>query len=298
MKWDRIAPKTTDELLGNPKAHESLMRYVKERTAVCLVGDPGTGKTTAAYVVARELGLTVMELNASDQRTKDSALPEFVELCQQVPMTGEGLLFLLDEVDGMGSVDGKGAWEFVKEILKNSKHAVVLTCNDDYKIPASVKGLFVTVKLIKPNVKTVEKYAAKIAKDNLILNAPSSDDLTGDFRNALNVALFGSEPYKEQNTYTLTHKFFVEGDVERIDEIPMPFLFDNAPNYLKGWDLFQFYRVLSIAAISNEAGALSLSPRGSGQYARFPGYLRMRSSRKKEEEDVEQQSTDENGKKD
>jgi hypothetical protein len=297
MRWDKIAPKTTSELLGNPKAHESLMRYVKERTAVCLVGDPGSGKTTAAYVVARELGLNVMELNASDERTKESSLPEFVELCQQVPMTGEGLLFLLDEVDGMGSVDGKGAWEYVKDILKYSKHAVVLTCNDDYKIPATVKGLLVTVKLIKPNVKTVEKYAAKIAKENLRTTAPTTDELTSDFRNAINVALFGGEPYKEQNTYTLTHKFFVEGDVERIDDVPLPFLFDNAPNYLKGWDLFQFYRVLRISAISNQTGALSLSPRGSGTYARFPGYMRMRSSRKKGEDDVESTTTDENGQK-
>jgi hypothetical protein len=122
--------------------------------------------------------------------------------------------------------------------------------------------------------------------------------LIGDFRNALNVALFGGESYKEQNNFTLTHKFFVEGDVERIDDVPMSFLFDNAPNYLRGWDLFQFYRVLSISAKCKQAGALSLSPRGSGQYAKFPGYLRMRSSRKKgEEEDVEQQSTDENGQK-
>lgn len=293
MRWDRLAPKNSNELLGNPKAHEALKKYVQEHTHICLVGDPGSGKTTATYVVAKELGLTVMELNASDERTQGSALPEFVELCQQMTMDGEGVLFLLDEVDGMGSVDGKGAWEYVKDILKYSKHAVVLTCNDDYKIPNSVKNMLVTVKLVKPNLKTVERYAAKIAKDNLRLNAPTVELLTNDFRNAINVALFGGETYKEQNTYTLTHKYFVEGDVERINEIPTPFLFDNAPNYLRGWDLFQFYRVLSIYARCRQAGALSLSPRGSGQYARFPGYMRMRSSRKKDEDNVTEQSTDE-----
>lgn len=35
-----------------------------------LSGPPGVGKTTTAYLVSRELGFDVMEMNASDARSK------------------------------------------------------------------------------------------------------------------------------------------------------------------------------------------------------------------------------------
>lgn len=74
----KYAPQTPDDLIGNTKAFETLVAWLKtwspasEFHAALLAGPPGIGKTTMAHLAAKSIGMDVFELNASDTRSKKS----------------------------------------------------------------------------------------------------------------------------------------------------------------------------------------------------------------------------------
>ena len=72
-KWDDIvfpgARKAPVLRLGRNKFHEEEEKPL--RKILMLTGPPGLGKTTLAHVCARQAGYEVMEINASDDRSRD-----------------------------------------------------------------------------------------------------------------------------------------------------------------------------------------------------------------------------------
>ena len=75
MWSEKYRPKNLEEMVGNEEARSKLLVWLKRwkpgSKAAMLVGPPGTGKTTTVHLAAEELGLQLVELNASDTRTRD-----------------------------------------------------------------------------------------------------------------------------------------------------------------------------------------------------------------------------------
>ena len=72
----------------------------------------GIGKTTLASVVAKSLNYEILELNASDSRSKKALDEELVDVVLSQAM-GKQLeskkrVVIMDEVDGMGAGDRGG----------------------------------------------------------------------------------------------------------------------------------------------------------------------------------------------
>ena len=76
----------------------------------------GIGKTTLATVVAKSLGFEILELNASDTRSKKALDQELsdVVLSKAIGMQLESKkrVVIMDEVDGMGAGD-RGGTQFI-----------------------------------------------------------------------------------------------------------------------------------------------------------------------------------------
>merc|ERR1719282_840364 len=107
-----------------------------------LSGPPGVGKTTTAYLVSKELGFDVVEMNASDTRSKKmltGSVADTLNTTSVASMMGKGnencgvtskRVLLMDEVDGMAGNEDRGGVAELIQLLKTSKVPVIAMCND------------------------------------------------------------------------------------------------------------------------------------------------------------------------
>nr|CAD7588840.1 unnamed protein product [Timema genevievae] len=117
--------------------------------AALLSGPPGIGKTTSAHLVCKELGLDIVEFNASDTRSKRLLHEDVSELLRNKSLfgyfKGESLVLLadgsggkptakhvllMDEVDGMAGNEDRGGMQELIQLIKNSRIPIICMCND------------------------------------------------------------------------------------------------------------------------------------------------------------------------
>jgi len=213
------------------------------------------------YVEAADLGFSVVEVNASDERRR----AELEALLRRVRTRGfRKLLYLLDEVDGIRD------WELVQRILANSVHPVVLVANDEYRVPKKVKDFCVRVRFYRPRVAEVVERVRQIAE------AEGMDvrygEVSGDVRASINAVMYGGERYEVEDKFDMVNWVLRGGGVEGLEEGDFIWLMDNLHRYYRGRDLYEAVRLLALAARTRE-GVLKVLPRGRGRPL-YPYYLR------------------------
>lgn len=110
----------------------------------CLIsGPPGIGKTSAAHLVANNLGFDVLEKNASDVRSKSLLNSNIKSVLNNTSVVGffkhrndveqhandKKFCLIMDEVDGMSSGDHGGAGA-LSAFCRITKMPMILICND------------------------------------------------------------------------------------------------------------------------------------------------------------------------
>jgi len=108
---------------------KSFLENFPKKKAIVLYGSPGIGKTTLAYAAAMELNSEILELNASDLRNKEKIESIIGPASLQKPLFKKYKVILVDEVDGISSVD-RGGLQKLQDIVDETSFPVIITAND------------------------------------------------------------------------------------------------------------------------------------------------------------------------
>jgi replication factor C large subunit len=145
MWVEKHRPSNPNTMIGNEQARLEFLRWLngwsRKNKPALLLGPPGVGKTTLVKAAAHSRGYKVLELNASDVRTK-TKLEELLGPTRiHSTLFEEKILVFLDEVDGIYGRQDRGGIEFVQDLIKGSRNPVVMAANveDDKKIQKLAK---------------------------------------------------------------------------------------------------------------------------------------------------------------
>ena len=208
MWSEKYRPSSLGEMVGNEEGRAKLLLWLKRwkpgSKAVLLVGPPGTGKTTTVHLVAKEAGLQLLELNASDSRTKEKLSRKLGEAIASTSLFGETNLIFLDEVDGLAGRADLGAVEFIKDVVKRSQSPFVMAANDPESDEVRKLGSAASrIEFRKPELAMVVKRLEKIAeKEKLATSRGEAERIAeaanGDLRAAINFLQSGMPARKDE----------------------------------------------------------------------------------------------------
>ena len=163
---DKYRPTSSNSIIGQQgekstvsKLRKWLKDWDKNQKFKCalLSGPPGVGKTTTAFLVSKELGFDVVEMNASDTRSKKMLAKSVFDILNTTSLTLMTRVLLMDEVDGMvGNEDRGGIAELIK-MIKSSKVPVICICNDrNHQKIRSLGNHCFDLRLSRPRVEQIK----------------------------------------------------------------------------------------------------------------------------------------------
>ena len=146
MNWtEKYRPKTIEGIVGQPKFVDDALSWLEKDLMpnLLLYGRPGTGKTSAAYVLAMQylkdgMRTNFLEINASQDRKLETIRTTITNFANtkgsdDVPFK----IVLLDEIDGML----KDSQRALKRTMERATGVrFIITCNDESSVDYAIRS--------------------------------------------------------------------------------------------------------------------------------------------------------------
>jgi len=194
---EKYRPSNLSEVVGQTPITDRLKNYVKERSMPHLLfaGPAGTGKTTCALALAKELfgelwKHNLHELNASDERGIDVVRGKIKEFARTAPLGEDGFkIIFLDEADALTGAAQAALRRTMEKYSRTCRF--VMSCNFSSKIIDPIQSRCAVFRFRPLKAEDVERYLKFVAvKEELNIDKEAYESLSylaqGDLRRAIN----------------------------------------------------------------------------------------------------------------
>jgi replication factor C small subunit len=195
---EKYRPKKLSEVIGQKAIVERLSAYVKTRSMphMLFAGPAGSGKTTCAIALARELygeqwRDCLIELNASDERGIDIVRGKLKDFARAASIGGADFkIIFLDEADSLTG-DAQAALRRTMERYTQTCR-FILSCNYSSKIIEPIQSRCAVFRFRPLGISDVKASLTRVAEaEHVIVTEDGLDAIcelaAGDLRKATNV---------------------------------------------------------------------------------------------------------------
>jgi DNA polymerase-3 subunit gamma/tau len=208
--YTKYRPQKFAEVLGQEHVTDILGEAIKNNKighAYLFIGTRGTGKTSVARILAREIGTTENDLYEIDAASNTSVenIRDLNESINTSPFNSKYKVYILDEVHMLS----KSAFNaLLKTLEEPPAHAIfILATTEPHKIPDTVISRCETYTFKTPNREILKKMIQKTTKSEGINLDKAASDL---------IAILGDGSFRD--THTILQKLLrtelADGDKE------------------------------------------------------------------------------------
>ncbi len=193
---ERHRPSSVREMKGQRAVVDRLRAYADSGTFPHLMfaGPPGTGKTTAALALTRDVfgegyRSNLLEMNASDERKLESIRTKVKQFARTAPMPGTTFkVIFLDEADAL-TPDAQGALRRIMEQFAETCR-FILSCNYSSKIVEAIQSRCAVFRFRPLDEEKVLETVLEISKhEGINLDKGAAEAISkvslGDLRKAI-----------------------------------------------------------------------------------------------------------------
>jgi len=189
---ERFRPTELKHYVGNENVKDIIQKYLDQGDIQNFIfyGPAGTGKTTLAKIIVKNLDCDYLYINASDENGIDTIREKVKGFASAASWKGVKVV-ILDEADFI-TIQGQAALRNVIETFSRSTR-FILTCNFVERIIDPLQSRCQVLKIVPPTKKDVYNHLTWILADQLSLSYQPEDLKTliiqyyPDMRKMLNV---------------------------------------------------------------------------------------------------------------